>query len=364
MNTGHDAAPITRATGIHITDLTSTAVVVSTTSGELVRVPVTAETVLYLLPDGTTTLHRPDALTADIDVVDRFMARVGDPSGVVSSRGVPMRAEDLVATMMFLLLSETVDAGEDVRALTAGAAHPADWSPERIAALRDALDFVGLTALTLHPESADPHATLGASEERLAAAAAAARAAAGLAPTTGAPLLATAAASTATDSGASRSTPRGPLALLVAAAVATLLIVGGGIAYLASDRTVSTAVPAVEDAAGVTARPTTTRPAPSTSIGFPTVVPGAPAPVEATRAPARISTTVPPRAPDPEPAPAPAPAPAPEPEPEPVPSDPPVVEEPVDPAEGTDPDPDVPDTPDTPAEPESPAPSAGTTPVG
>ncbi|KQU07226.1 hypothetical protein ASG56_06735 [Rhodococcus sp. Leaf7] len=300
-----------RSVGLHVTDLHSTAVVVATGSGELVRVPVVHDTVLYLRPDGTSTLRRPDTMSTDIDVVDRFVTHVGDPAGVVSARGVPMRAEDLMATAMFLLLTEVSDAGEDVTGITAGATHPRDWSSDRIDALRESLDFLGLQQVSLHPESTSASATLGHADSRLASAVVAARAA------TGVP-------AAPTDSGApARKDRRLVFAIAGMGILAAILVLAAGVTYLMSGRTTTTAVPVVENAT-TTQTTTTTRAAPSSSIGFPTVVPGAPAPAVPTRAPAVVPRTT--AAAPPPPAP-PAPAPAPAPEPAPVTTEPTVTEE-------------------------------------
>ena len=250
-----------RVLGLHVTDRAAVAVVLSSTTGEMVRVPVVTDGVLYLLPDGSSSLTRPDEPSPTVDVVDRFSDHLGDPAGVVSAHGAVLRAEDLLATVLLLLIDRALPDADIV-----AVAHPTTWSTEQTAALQDSLAFLSLSGVDLVPVMDAPAGTV---DDHLAVALAAARTAAGLAPS---PV-----------PGVVESTDLAPesrrrrLPLVVGAAVATIAIAAAvaGAIVVTSDRTVSTAVPVIADANP--ASPTTTpRPGVSRSAGpFPTVPAGA-----------------------------------------------------------------------------------------
>lgn len=250
-----------RVLGLHVTDRAAVAVVLSSTTGEMVRVPVVTDGVLYLLPDGSSSLTRPDEPSPTVDVVDRFSNHLGDPAGVVSAHGAVLRAEDLLATVLLLLIDRALPDADIV-----AVAHPTTWSTEQTAALQDSLAFLSLSGVDLVPVTGAPAGTV---DDHLAVALAAARTAAGLAPS---PV-----------PGVVESTDPAPesrrrrLPLVVGAAVATIAIAAAvaGAIVVTSDRTVSTAVPVIADA-NPASPTTTTRPGVSRSAGpFPTVPAGA-----------------------------------------------------------------------------------------
>lgn len=250
-----------RVLGLHVTDRAAVAVVLSSTTGEMVRVPVVTDGVLYLLPDGSSSLTRPDEPSPTVDVVDRFSNHLGDPAGVVSAHGAVLRAEDLLATVLLLLIDRALPDADIV-----AVAHPTTWSTEQTAALQDSLAFLSLSGVDLVPVTGAPAGTV---DDHLAVALAAARTAAGLAPS---PV-----------PGVVESTDLAPesrrrrLPLVVGAAAATIAIAAAvaGAIVVTGDRTVSTAVPVIADA-NPASPTTTTRPGVSRSAGpFPTVPAGA-----------------------------------------------------------------------------------------
>ncbi len=320
-----------RVLGLHVTDRAAVAVVLSSTTGEMVRVPVVTDGVLYLLPDGSSALTRPDEPSPTVDVVDRFADHVGDPAGVVSAHGAVLRAEDLLATVLLLLIDRARPDADIV-----AVAHPTTWTVEQIAALHDSLAYLSLSGVDLVPVADAPAGTV---DDHLAVALTAARTAGGLAPS------AVPAVDESTDPTAA---PRRRLPLAIGAAVATIAIAAAvaGALVVTSDRTVSTAVPVIADATPATPTSTTAA-APSRSTGpFPTVSPGATAStVEAVSADSAVAATVaevdPPAPSAPAPAPPvglpPAPAgPPPGPTVDPAPPDSPVTD-PGDTGTGTDP---------------------------
>ncbi|MFC7961385.1 hypothetical protein [Rhodococcoides kroppenstedtii] len=250
-----------RVLGLHVTDRAAVAVVLSATTGEMVRVPVVTDGVLYLLPDGSSSLTRPDEPSPTVDVVDGFSDHLGDPAGVVSAHGAVLRAEDLLATVLLLLIDRALPDADIV-----AVAHPTTWSTEQTAALQDSLAFLSLSGVDLVPVTGAPAGTV---DDHLAVALAAARTAAGLAPS---PV-----------PGVVESTDLAPesrrrrLPLVVGAAAATIAIAAAvaGAIVVTGDRTVSTAVPVIADA-NPASPTTTTRPGVSRSAGpFPTVPAGA-----------------------------------------------------------------------------------------
>ncbi|MBT1191179.1 hypothetical protein [Rhodococcoides kroppenstedtii] len=250
-----------RVLGLHVTDRAAVAVVLSSTTGEMVRVPVVTDGVLYLLPDGSSSLTRPDEPSPTVDVVDRFSDHLGDPAGVVSAHGAVLRAEDLLATVLLLLIDRALPDADIV-----AVAHPTTWSTEQTAALQDSLAFLSLSGVDLVPVTGAPAGTV---DDHLAVALAAARTAAGLAPSPGPGVV------ESTDP--APESRRRRLPLVVGAAVATIAIAAAvaGAIVVASDRTVSTAVPVIADA-NPASPTTTTGPGVSRSAGpFPTVPAGA-----------------------------------------------------------------------------------------
>ncbi len=250
-----------RVLGLHVTDRAAVAVVLSSTTGEMVRVPVVTDGVLYLLPDGSSSLTRPDEPSPTVDVVDRFSDHLGDPAGVVSAHGAVLRAEDLLATVLLLLIDRALPDADIV-----AVAHPTTWSTEQTAALQDSLAFLSLSGVDLVPVTGAPAGTV---DDHLAVALAAARTAAGLAPSPGPGVV------ESTDPAPQSLRRRLPLVVGAAAATIAIAAAVAGAIVVTSDRTVSTAVPVIADA-NPASPTTTTRPGVSRSAGpFPTVPAGA-----------------------------------------------------------------------------------------
>lgn len=82
--------------------------------------------------------------TRDV-VIDGFLARVGDPVGLLTEDGATYAGEDLTATAIECLVHE-VSAGMDLPTIVVG--HPATWSPFIVDTLMDALDRSGLSDVT------------------------------------------------------------------------------------------------------------------------------------------------------------------------------------------------------------------------
>ncbi|MBY6365128.1 hypothetical protein HQ603_00005, partial [Rhodococcus corynebacterioides] len=246
-----------RILGLHVTDRAAAAVVLSAETGEMVRVPVVTDTVLHLLPDGSSSLTRPDPDTAPdgVDVVDRFVEHVGDPAGVVSAHGAVLRAEDLLATVLLHLIDRTRPDADVV-----AVAHPGTWTADQVAALRDSLEFLSLTGVELLPDTV----LSGAPDEPLDVALAAARHAGGLAPPPAA------APTVVVPAGVGRR--RLPVVLAAAAAAVALAAAVTGAIVVTADRTVAPEVPAIADAVPATGTSATAAPTTSRSTGpFPTV---------------------------------------------------------------------------------------------
>lgn len=95
---------------------------------------------------------RPGRHTRDV-VIDGFLARVGDPVGMLTEDGATYAGEDLTATAIECLVHE-VSAGTDSPTIAVG--HPATWSPFTVDTLMDALDRSGLSEVTpvSEPEAA------------------------------------------------------------------------------------------------------------------------------------------------------------------------------------------------------------------
>lgn len=250
-----------RVLGLHVTDRAAVAVVLSSTTGEMVRVPVVTDGVLYLLPDGSSSLTRPDEPSPTVDVVDRFSDHLGDPAGVVSAHGAVLRAEDLLATVLLLLIDRALPDADIV-----AVAHPTTWSTEQTAALQDSLAFLSLSGVDLVPVTGAPAGTV---DDHLAVALAAARTAAGLAPSPGPGVV------VSTDPAPESRRRRLPLVVGAAAATIAIAAAVAGAIVVTSDRTVSTAVPVIADA-NPASPTTTTGPGVSRSAApFPTVPAGA-----------------------------------------------------------------------------------------
>ncbi len=134
-------------------------VAIVTGEGEADHRSVARETVLHMSADGDAALGGPAPKNTAHSVVD-FVDKVGDPAGVVVDEGSAYRAEDLVATSIFCLVDlakEYLDGPTEFCAT-----YPADWSPDAVGSLRDALDYLGLRTVATTPESGDDPALTAA----------------------------------------------------------------------------------------------------------------------------------------------------------------------------------------------------------
>ncbi|HEY5854145.1 MAG TPA: hypothetical protein VIW24_08875 [Aldersonia sp.] len=141
---------MTTAVGLWIGAATSTAAIVREDASEQ-SAPEFVEraTVLYTSEDGTTTLGvDPDVPLAR--TATDFVDRIGDPDGIVLDDGIAYRAEDLLATAVFCLLDGfPEDFSPDDAALAL--AHPQDWTSDKVAAVIESLNYLGLRGVSLVP---------------------------------------------------------------------------------------------------------------------------------------------------------------------------------------------------------------------
>ncbi|MFI9506853.1 hypothetical protein [Nocardia sp. NPDC052566] len=132
--------------GLRIAEDTCTAAIV-TESGEpryIVR-----ESILHMSDDGDTELGGP-APSGNTHSVTGFVSKVGDPTGIPVDDGEAYRAEDMVATALFCLINLTAEYLSGPAEFYA--THPADWPPEYVRSLREALDYLGLRSVVLVSE--------------------------------------------------------------------------------------------------------------------------------------------------------------------------------------------------------------------
>ncbi|MBF6296343.1 Hsp70 family protein [Nocardia amamiensis] len=93
-----------------------------------------------------TGRHSSDVL------LEGFLARVGDPVGILAEDGSSYSAPDLVATAIGCLIDEiAADTGESATEAIV-ACHPGWWSRHTVEIQRDALERAGLGEVTLVPE--------------------------------------------------------------------------------------------------------------------------------------------------------------------------------------------------------------------
>ncbi|MGW4088577.1 Hsp70 family protein [Nocardia sp. NPDC004750] len=111
--------------------------------------------VLRLSPDmaptlgagaGSTGRHFSDVL------LEGFLARVGDPVGILAEDGSSYSAPDLVATSIGCLVDEIAAESGPSAVQATVACHPAWWSRHTVDIQRDALERAGLGEVTLVPE--------------------------------------------------------------------------------------------------------------------------------------------------------------------------------------------------------------------
>ncbi|MGW5313899.1 hypothetical protein [Nocardia thailandica] len=138
--------------GLRVADDESIAAVVTEdgTTHYIVR-----ESVLHLAAgadDGDTALGGEPP--ADAHSIREFVRAIGDPAGVDVDGGEAYRAEDLFATAMFCLInlaSEHLSGPAEFYAT-----HPPQWSEATVRAVREALDYLGLKSVALLGEDEMP----------------------------------------------------------------------------------------------------------------------------------------------------------------------------------------------------------------
>ncbi|NLU84918.1 hypothetical protein [Rhodococcus sp. HNM0569] len=144
---------MTIGVGLRIGGIVSTAVVASNDPGSPDPVVIVRDTVLHMSPDGTA-LFGGAAPTGNPDVasVSGYLARVGEPEGVPVGDTM-YRAEDLVAGSIRCLLRDCEPLPD--RGGAGGGrpdvmvAYPTKWDTHSVAALRDALDYSGMSSVSL-----------------------------------------------------------------------------------------------------------------------------------------------------------------------------------------------------------------------
>ncbi|NKY27414.1 Hsp70 family protein [Nocardia gamkensis] len=94
----------------------------------------------------STGRHSSDVL------LEGFLARVGDPVGILAEDGSSYSAPDLVATAIGCLVDEIAEETGRSGAQATVACHPAWWSRHTVDIQRDALERAGLGEVTLVPE--------------------------------------------------------------------------------------------------------------------------------------------------------------------------------------------------------------------
>ncbi|MEU1547283.1 Hsp70 family protein [Nocardia sp. NPDC005745] len=94
----------------------------------------------------STGRHSSDVL------LEGFLARVGDPVGILAEDGSSYSAPDLVATAIGCLVDEIAAETGRSGAQATVACHPAWWSRHTVDIQRDALERAGLGEVTLVPE--------------------------------------------------------------------------------------------------------------------------------------------------------------------------------------------------------------------
>ena len=135
--------------GLRIGTYESVAAVV-TTGQESEPEYIVRKTVLHMTDDGDSYLGEAPA-DVETHAVSEFLARVGNPEGIVVDEGAGYRAEDLVATAMFCLInlaSPNLTPPTEIYAT-----YPEQWNTEAVDALRDALDYLGLRSLNIISEA-------------------------------------------------------------------------------------------------------------------------------------------------------------------------------------------------------------------
>ncbi|NKY85629.1 hypothetical protein [Nocardia veterana] len=116
---------------------------------------ITRESVLHMSDDGDTALGGT-APPGHTHSITGFVRAIGDPAGIPVDDGEAFRAEDLFATAAFCLINLASDHLNGPAEFYA--AHPADWPPEHVRGVREALDYLGLRSVVLVSEGDLPPA--------------------------------------------------------------------------------------------------------------------------------------------------------------------------------------------------------------
>ncbi|MFB7876842.1 hypothetical protein ACFC06_16430 [Nocardia sp. NPDC056064] len=116
------------------------------------------ESVLHMSDDGDAALGGP-APSGHAHSISGFVRAIGDPAGVDVDGGEAYRAEDLLATAMFCLIDQTTEHLSGPAEFYA--THPAQWTPEVVRGVREALDYLGLKSVALLGEDELPQPGAG-----------------------------------------------------------------------------------------------------------------------------------------------------------------------------------------------------------
>ncbi|MFE3797406.1 hypothetical protein [Nocardia tengchongensis] len=141
--------------GLRIADDES---VVAVVTGDDATLPVhytVRESVLHMSDDGDAVLggEAPEGYTHSIR---GFVGAVGDPAGLPVDDGEAYRAEDLMATAVFCLISQAAEHLNGPAEFYL--AHPTGWTEAHARSLREALDYLGLKSVVLVSERDLPQA--------------------------------------------------------------------------------------------------------------------------------------------------------------------------------------------------------------
>lgn len=141
--------------GLRIADDES---VVAVVTGDDATLPVhytVRESVLHMSDDGDAVLGG-DAPEGYSHSIRGFVGAVGDPAGLAVDDGEAYRAEDLMATAVFCLISQAAEHLNGPAEFYL--AHPTGWTDAHAHALREALDYLGLKSVVLVSERDLPQA--------------------------------------------------------------------------------------------------------------------------------------------------------------------------------------------------------------
>ncbi|MET9212433.1 MULTISPECIES: hypothetical protein [unclassified Nocardia] len=114
---------------------------------------VERDALLHMSDEGDAALGGP-APTGHAHSIAGFVRAIGDPAGIDVDGGEAYRAEDLLATAMFCLIDLTTEHLSGPAEFYA--THPAQWTPEVVRGVREALDYLGLKSVALLGEDELP----------------------------------------------------------------------------------------------------------------------------------------------------------------------------------------------------------------